>query len=136
MIQEAGLADRVLLLGHRDDAERLLRGADLLINPAKEEALGGALIEAIGYGVPCVATETGGTAEIVPDGRCGYLVPVEDHRAMAERTLTLLRDTETRRRFAAQARMHFAENFTVKRCAEETAAFFDEIMARRTRPPS
>ncbi len=133
MVADAKLDGRVLFLGHRRDIGRLLRGADLLVNPAKEEALGGALIEAIGYGVPCVATDTGGTAEIVPPGRCGLLAPRQDHAALARCIVDLLRDDDKRRTFAANARTHFNENFTVARCAENTAGFIDEIIERRTR---
>lgn len=134
LARSAGLARRVLFLGHRGDVGRLLRGVDVLLNPAREEALGGALIEAIGHGVPCVATDTGGTSEIVPDGRCGYLVQREDHQALAARTLALLRDEETRRRFSVEARAHFDENFTLEQCSTRTAAFFDEVIARHRGP--
>lgn len=129
MVHEAGLSEHVLFLGHRNDVGRLMRGVDIVVNPAKEEALGGALIEAIGYGVPCVATDTGGTAEIVLPDRCGYLVPRQDYAALARRTLELVRDDATRRTFAKNACAHFAENFTATRCANETAAFFEEIIA-------
>lgn len=128
MVEKSGLEKRVLFLGHRRDVGRLLRGADVLVNPSKEEALGGALIEAIGHGVPCVATDVGGTAEIVLHGRCGYLVEPGDHEALADRTVELVRDEAARRSFAKHARAHFAENFTVTRCAEATAAFFDDVI--------
>ncbi len=125
---QAGLGDRLFFLGHRDDIGRLMRGADVLVSSSKHEALGGALIEALAYGLPCIATNTGGTSEIVLDGRCGYLVPRKAHVALAERTVALLQDEQTRERFAVNARAHFAENFRLSRCADETAAFFDEII--------
>lgn len=129
MVRDKGLGKHVLFLGHRHDVGRLMRGADVLVNPAKEEALGGALIEAMGYGLPAVATEAGGTREIVPDGHCGYLVPRRDPAALAERTVALVRDDATREAFRRNARAHFAEHFTVERCAERTGEFFDEVMA-------
>ena len=133
MIDQAGLSQRVLLLGHRDDTGRLLRGADILVNSAKLEALGGSLIEAMGYGLPCVATDVGGTREIVPDGCCGLIVPKEDPEALAAGILTLLRQPESRRIFSTNARAHFAEKFSVVRCAERTAACFDRIIAAHRR---
>lgn len=130
MVAEAGLTDRVLFLGHRTDVGRLMHGVDLLVNPSLEEALGGALIEAIGYGVPCVATDVGGTAEIVPHGQCGFLVPAGDHQAMADRIVEIANDEALRRTFSANGREHFDRNFTMEQCAERTAAFFDEIIER------
>lgn len=123
-----GLQQHVQFLGHRTDVGRLMRGADILVNPAREEALGGALIEAMGYGLPCVATDVGGTAEIAPDGLCGLLVPPGEPDLMAARILELVGDAELRRKFAAQARQQFDRNFTIERCAEQTAAFFDEMI--------
>jgi glycosyltransferase involved in cell wall biosynthesis len=128
MVDRAGLSEQVLFLGHRDDIGRLMRGVDVFVNPAKEEALGGALIEAIGYGVPCVATDTGGTAEIVPDGQCGYLVPRGDCETLADRIVAVVRDEAASHRFRANGRARFSECFTALQCAERTAAFFDEII--------
>jgi D-inositol-3-phosphate glycosyltransferase len=94
------------------------------------------LIEAIGYGVPCVATDTGGTAEIVPDGICGRLVPRRDHNALAKRTVELVRDVESRKAFARNGRLHFERCFTAARCADATAAFFDEVIKAHGRRQS
>ena len=133
LVESGGLLQRVLFLGYRSDVGRLLRSADVLVNPAREEALGGALIEAIGYGVPCVATDTGGTSEIVPHGKCGYLVPRQDPEAMAGRLIELLRDDEALTTFRRNARNHFDRGFTVPRCADETGALFEDIIARCNR---
>ena len=133
LITAAGLSEHVLLLGHRTDIGRLMRGVDVFVNPAREEALGGSLIEAIGYGVPCVATDTGGTSEIVPQGQCGYLVPRGDPTALAARVVQVVRDRSASRAFRAAGRARFAELFTAERCAEQTAAFFDEIIHTRSK---
>lgn len=136
MVERLGLSRNVRFLGYRMDVGRLMRGADILVSSSRHEALGGALIEAMGYGLPCVATDTGGTSEIAPDGRCGLLVPRENPRRLAERAIELLRDHALRARFSRQAREHFANTFTVARCAEQTAACFMEILARRGRLPA
>ncbi len=133
-VEAAGLASRVSLIGHRDDVDRLMRGADVLVHPARSEALSGALIEAAGHGLPCVATDTGGTAEIVETGVTGLLVPPGDAQALAGAVLELLRDPTRSRALAARARRQFLERFTIERCAERTAAFFDEVMGRRRAP--
>lgn len=130
LVSEAGLEGRVLFLGHRTDIGRLMRGVDILVNPSREEALGGALIEAMGYGLPVVATDTGGTAEIVPPDQCGRLVPRQDSAALAQRMLEVLRDEALRAKFSGNARRHFAEHFTVQRCAARTAELFDDVMRR------
>jgi glycosyltransferase involved in cell wall biosynthesis len=131
LIDAAGLSSRVILLGHRDDVDRLMRGAHVLVHPARDEALSGALIEALGHGLPCVATDTGGTAEIVQHSVSGLLVPPGDAPALARALLELVGDAERRRVLGVRARQRFLQDFTIELCAERTAAFFDEIMSRR-----
>lgn len=131
LIDAAGLATRVILLGHRDDVQRLMCAAHVMVHPARAEALSGALIEAMGHGLPCVATDTGGTAEIVQHGVTGLLVPPGDALATARAVLELVGDPERRRTLAAHARQRFRQEFTIEQCAERTAAFFDGIIGRR-----
>lgn len=131
MAAEAGLTRRMFFLGHRDDADRLLRGSDLLVNASRFEALGGALIEAISHGVPVVATDVGGTREIVPHEQCGFLVPAGDDQATADRILQLLRDPPLRASFGNRGRAHFAEHFDITRCARRTGDLFDRLIAQQ-----
>jgi len=81
--------------------------ADVLVMPSRQEALGLAAIEALGSGIPVVASRTGGLAEVVQDGRNGILVTpgsVAEIRAALER----LADPIVRARFAAQAQTSVA----------------------------
>ncbi len=133
MVRDFGLERRVLFLGFRCDAGRLIRGSNLVVNSAREEGLGGALMEAMGYGVPCVYVDTGGTREVVPPDRCGYAVPRGDARALAGGILELLGDDPTHRRFSECARKHFQDHFRIERCAELTAKLFEEVIQRKRR---
>jgi UDP-glucose:tetrahydrobiopterin glucosyltransferase len=60
------------------------RCAGLLVTPKWEEAFGNMVIEALACGVPVMAYDRGGPAEIVAHGRTGFVVPPDDPRAMAE----------------------------------------------------
>jgi len=74
-IQEKDLEKRVLQLGFRKDADNLLAGADVFINSAKcYEALSFAILEALGAGLPVIATNVGGNGDIVnKENDCGIL---------------------------------------------------------------
>jgi glycosyltransferase involved in cell wall biosynthesis len=133
LVRDAGLATNVRFLGYRNDVEALMAAADLLVNPSREEALGGSMIEAIGAGVPCVATDVGGTSTVVPDGQCGYLVPSANPQVLAERILEILGNPDLHSRFAANGRARFVRQFSIERTAGETAAVFDRVLRRHTR---
>jgi glycosyltransferase involved in cell wall biosynthesis len=131
LIEAAGLSSRVILLGHRTDVDRLMRAAHVLVHSARSEALSGALIEALGHGLPCIATDTGGTAEIVQHGVTGLLVPPGDTLALARALRELVHDPERRHRLGCNARARFLQDFTIEQCAERTGACFDEIIRQR-----
>ncbi|MEI9897862.1 MAG: glycosyltransferase family 4 protein [Chthoniobacter sp.] len=71
----------------------LIRALSILVHASPiPEPFGQVVIEAMAAGKPVVATNAGGIPEIVVDGECGYLVPVGDVDAMAEKICALLAD--------------------------------------------
>jgi glycosyltransferase involved in cell wall biosynthesis len=72
----SGLGDRVRFLGFRHDVHRLLRGADLLVHPARYEAYGLAVHEAICSGIPAIVSAEAGVAERYPSALASLLLPV------------------------------------------------------------
>ena len=104
---ELGLADRVAFLGERGDVDALLPAFDVFTLSSREEGIPNALLEAMAAGRPCVVTRVGGNAEVLDDGRTGWLVPPEHPTALAEALAATLDDpAEARRRGdAARAAM-------------------------------
>ncbi len=80
-----------------------LRAADLMILPSRGEGLPLAIVEAMAYGLPVVATRVGGNEEVVEDGITGLLVPPEQPEALAAAIIRLVRDHEARRRMSEAA---------------------------------
>lgn len=83
-IAEHALEGRVVLLGQVPDSAEIFRSARVAVVPSRSEAFGLAVVEALGAGLPVVATDCGGPAEILDRGRFGSLVPVGDAALMAE----------------------------------------------------
>lgn len=79
-----GLRERVDFLGVRRDRETLYAAMDLFALPSRWEGLSLALAEAAGVGLPIVATEVGGNAEVVEAGPGAWLVPPEQPEPLAE----------------------------------------------------
>ncbi|MBI5103611.1 MAG: glycosyltransferase [Solirubrobacterales bacterium] len=71
----------VRFLGERDDVPRVMRALDLLLVPSWREAFGRVAAEALATGVPVIATDAGGPAEIVRDGVDGVVLPPRDTNA-------------------------------------------------------
>jgi L-malate glycosyltransferase len=105
--ERLGIADRVAFLGERpkEEVAELMRTADLFVLPSLAENLPVVLIEAQASGLPAVATDVGGVAELV-DAEAGTLVPAADPAALAaaiRTTLDRLGSFDTAR-LAARAR--------------------------------
>lgn len=89
----AGLKIDVRFLGHRRDIAQLLARADLCVLPSLTEGLSNAVMEAMAAGKAIVATNVGGTGELLRDGR-GILVPPGDAEALARAISRVLQDAE------------------------------------------
>lgn len=78
---DLGLGDRFRFIGFRSDARRVMSGFDVFCLPSRREGLPIALREAAALGLPLVATDVGGVAEVLGDG--DRLVPPDDVDALA-----------------------------------------------------
>lgn len=126
-----GLTDRVSLPGFRDDLDRLIPSADLVVLPSLTEGLPNVALESAAAGVPVVATAVGGTPEVVVDGRTGFLVPPADAPALAGRVIDLLRDRVMARAFGAAARRRVEEHFSFHAQAAAYRRLFAEVARPR-----
>jgi D-inositol-3-phosphate glycosyltransferase len=78
----------------------------MVVMPSHYESFGMVALEAMAMGTPVIASEVGGLAFLVRDGRNGFLVPSRDPEALAERIFTLLLDDACRTELGRQAREH------------------------------
>lgn len=115
----AGVADRLHLLGYRDDAADVVAAADVFAMPSLSEGLPLAILEAMNAGKPIVASRVGGIPEALADGEHALLVPPGDHAALAAALRRLLDDHALRQRLGCAARRRARECFSVERMTDE-----------------
>lgn len=126
---------RVRFAGWRTDVPALLAAADLVVHPSHADALPTAVVQAMAAGVPAVATDVGGTAEVVGQD-AGRLVPPHNPVRLAEALADVLRDHELRQRMASCARARYESEFRVDAWAQRLAAMYAEVLAASDRPPT
>ena len=138
LVAREGLADRVSWLGEREDVPELVRALDALLLPSWEEPFGRALIEAMALGVPVIATNVGGPAEIVEDGREGFLLAPREPAAWAQAIAAIAADRERGLQMGRAGRRRVQQAFTVERHVADTLALYERVAARdgsrRARP--
>lgn len=76
-------------IGNKGEMSALYRQASLFVLPTRAEAFGHVLAEAMAFQLPCIGSNTGGVPEVIGDGDTGYLVPVDDHKALAAHVIDL-----------------------------------------------
>ena len=86
-----------------ENMPQVYRDADVLVFPSAVETQGLAVLEAMASGLPVVGVRSGAVAELVEDGKSGFLVAPGDGRALAEAVLRLLQDEPLQRAMADQA---------------------------------
>lgn len=127
------LAERVCFAGYLGDVElaEAYRAADLLLAPALYESFGLVYLEAMRAGLPVVACNAGGAAEIFAGGeRDGALLtPPGDTAALAAAISRLVAEPELRAALGARARARFEAAFSAGAMAEATLAFYEQLIA-------
>lgn len=128
-VQEKGLDDVVTFLGLLD-RERLLceyGECALVALPSLQENAPMAIIEAMAAGVPVVATEVGGIADLVEDGVTGFLFPARDAVTMAERMLCLLENSDLRWRMGCEAKTRARGRFGLMEVAHKYRQVYEIV---------
>jgi glycosyltransferase involved in cell wall biosynthesis len=129
--RELGMADRLLITGLVLDAARLLPAIDVLVHASQSEGLPNAVLEAAAAGRAIVASDVGGTPEIVADGLSGLLVPPDDRASLVVAIERVLGDADLRARLGAAAREHATTRFAMDRFVAEYAELYLGLAARR-----
>jgi glycosyltransferase involved in cell wall biosynthesis len=99
---------RTVLTGVKPDPSPYLAAMDVFALASRSEGMPGALVEAMGAGLPVVATNVGGIPEVVTDGVDGLLVPPSDPQALARAIETALGRPELGRAAAQTAQTRFS----------------------------
>ena len=135
VVEETGDPD-VFLAGWRghEDLPAGLNAADLLVLPSVREQFGAVLVEAMACGLPVVAIDAWGPAEIVDDGETGWLVPPDDEEAMAAALVAAVNDEDERRRRGAAAYESARASYSWPALARGLAHVYEDVVAGR--PPA
>jgi glycosyltransferase involved in cell wall biosynthesis len=128
-IRDRGLDDHIRLLGYVDDVPALLRDAAILVAPSVwPEPFGLALVDAMGRGVACIATNAGGPREIIRNGETGVLIPPGDAAALADAIEELWVSPSRRAELGAAAAADVRSRFSIEATARGVGAVYRQVL--------
>ena len=132
------LGDRAVFTGWLESERKhsVLAGATLFVLPSYVEGMPMALLEAMSWGLPVIATPVGGVPEIVTEGVDGLLVPAGDVEALAAAIRRLMSDPPLRERLGRAARETVAARFSLDSAVERLMGIYRRfgIEPRAARP--
>jgi glycosyltransferase involved in cell wall biosynthesis len=131
MICSMGLEKNIRLLGFVEDPVPLLKMSDAFCLLSRSEGFCNALLEAMACGVPAVVTRVGGNPEAIHEGENGFMVPVEDDAAAAERLLYLLRNPERAARIGESGRTAAQTRFSAETMIKKLISLYRDLLAER-----
>ncbi len=124
---DLGLADHVILVGLRNDVERLLPVLDVYVQPTiGREGLPLTVIEAMAARLPVVASDIGGTCEAVTHNKTGILVPPGDQDSLTSALSRILSDQEMRSRMGQEGWKLCKQKFSVESMVEALTTLYLE----------
>jgi len=127
-IRELGLEDRVFLCGERSDMKWVYEHIDYIVIPSLREGLPYVLLEAMGSGIPVVATSVGDIPLLIDDAESGYLVPPGNIEMLCQRMEDLLNRHEEAALMAKKAKDVVREKFSAERMARHTEEVYQALV--------
>jgi glycosyltransferase involved in cell wall biosynthesis len=131
LAEEAGVAQRVHVLGPRKDVPALMHAIDVFAMPSIWEGFGLVLLEAMAAGRPIVASRVATIPEVVVDGETGLLVPAGDPQALADALAVLADQPTLARRLGEAGRERLRRQFSIDKMVGDTELLYRELIEAR-----
>lgn len=130
---EMGLSDRTDFPGAVTDIADRIAASSIFVLSSGHEGMPNALLEAMCLGIPSISTDCpcGGPGELIRDGENGFLIPVGDEKALADRLRILLSDRQKAESMGIQA-TRLLEEYRPDKVNEEWLAYLTSKMRNRS----
>ncbi len=130
MVREYGLEDRVVFTGYREDVPDIVSALDVLVHPSTlPEPFGRAILEAMIFSKPVIATAHGGPLDIIEDGVSGLLVLPGDPTAVADKIELLKLHPERAAKLGRNAGTRVASRFAIESNVSSIERFYEALIA-------
>jgi glycosyltransferase involved in cell wall biosynthesis len=135
LAESLGVADRVHLIGRRDDIADVLAAFDVACLSSDYEGMPLSVMEYMSAAKPIVCTRVGGVSELIDDGVEGLLVPRRDPAAFADAVERLLRDPALAASLGQAARLRQRRDFSLAGVVTRVEGIYDELCEARQAGP-
>jgi len=128
--KKLGLDKKILFLGWRKDMHKLYQASNIFLLPAEGEGLPGVVMEAMTYGVPCVASNIPCIPDLIDNGKSGFLCNKDDVNEFAKKIKELLRDNKKRNDFS-RASLQKIKSFEWNKVIKKYEEMYRELYIKK-----
>jgi len=125
---DSGYRSKFRLIGKKTDIESYINIMDICVLSSRTEGISNAILEYMALGKPVIASNTGGTPELVDDNNSGFLFTPGDHAALATKLNSLLNDGELRRKMGTHARSRVIDHFSIDQMVNRYIDLYKMVM--------
>jgi glycosyltransferase involved in cell wall biosynthesis len=131
-VAEAGVRDKVHMIGFREDIPACLAAMDVVVMPSlRSDGVPQVAIQALAMRKPVVASAVGGIPEVIQHQRTGMLVPPNDPQALAEAVVQLLRHPQSAAAWAQAGGELIDTHYGVEQMIDRTAAVYTAVLVEK-----
>ncbi len=123
-----GIDTEVIFVPNQLDTSLVLSVMDVFVMASIQEGLGLAIMEAMAFGLPVVATSVGGIKNLISDNQTGLLVEAGDSGALANAVISLLKDSDRAKALAFSAQECILNNFSLDKMLDKTEALYNSLV--------
>ncbi len=126
--QDLGLNQHIIFTGFRKDIAQILAASDIFTMPTFEEPCAVAFLEAMAMKKPVIALDSGGTPQLIDQGKSGLLSAVGNVQQLADNLILLIKDPTLRKQMGEYGRKRVENYFTPERMAEDLETIYRQIL--------
>lgn len=130
VLDAAGVAPLAWLPGERRDVAQVMQGLHAFALPSLAEGISNTVLEAMASGLPVIATNVGGNAELIEPGSTGEIVPPADAAAMAHQLVKFATDPARARAMGLAGRQRAEEHFSMQAMVNNYQHVYDMQLRR------
>ncbi|MCW8896103.1 glycosyltransferase family 4 protein [Sulfurimonas sp.] len=128
-IKNSGMENRIHVTGYRSDVPQIIAASDVLIHAStRKEGLPRVILESLASKTPVIASANESSLEIIEDDVNGFIVPIKDAKAIAQKTRLLYNSPETLERLTANSQNIINDKLSHKATAEKYIEYFESLL--------
>jgi len=122
-----GMSEKIIQTGFRSDVPQIAKACHVLVLPSEREGLPRVVLESLAVGTPVITSANNGAMELIEDQVNGYVVPIGDGKAIAERIRLLINNKEVLKRLSDNAQKTIATNMSHQKTVQNMESYFQKI---------